>query len=101
MEAIAEKMSPYSDRQVMIEEAIEEREKLGSQIFAEFGFALLHTRTKGVTRPGFSVWLTKDKKAFHDPYFKGIMQIIGVCVIFMLLITGIYLYGYQRCIRKL
>ena len=35
------------------------------------------------------------------PYFKGIMQIIGVCVIFMLLITGIYLYGYQRCIRKL
>lgn len=72
VEAIAEKMSPYSDRQVMIEEAIEEREKLGSQIFAEFGFALLHTRTKGVTRPGFSVWLTKDKKAFHDPYFKGI-----------------------------
>ncbi len=32
----------------------------------------MHTRTKGVTRPGFSVWLTKDKKAFHDPYFKGI-----------------------------
>ena len=27
VEAIAEKMSPYSDRQVMIEEAIEERER--------------------------------------------------------------------------
>ena len=72
VEAISEEMSPYSDRQIMIQEAIEAREKLGSQIFAEFGFALLHTRTKGVTRPGFSVWLTKDKQAFCDPYFKGI-----------------------------
>ena len=27
VETIAEKMSPYSDRQVMIEEAIEERER--------------------------------------------------------------------------
>lgn len=72
VEAISEKMSPYSDRQIMIQEAIDAREKLGSQIFAEFGFALLHTRTKGVTRPGFSVWLTKDKQAFHDSYFKGI-----------------------------
>lgn len=27
VEAIAEKVSPYSDRQVMIEEAIEERER--------------------------------------------------------------------------
>lgn len=73
---IAEKMSPYGDRQVMIQEAIEERERLGSQIFAEFGFALLHTRTKGVTRPGFSVWLTKDKKAFDNPYFKGISVVL-------------------------
>lgn len=72
VEAISEKMSPYSDRQIMIQEDIDAREKLGSQIFAEFGFALLHTRTKGVTRPGFSVWLTRDHKAFHDPYFKGI-----------------------------
>lgn len=72
VEAISEKMSPYSDRQIMIQEDIDAREKLGSQIFAEFGFALLHTRTKGVTRPGFSVWLTRDQKAFHDPYFKGI-----------------------------
>lgn len=73
---IAEKMSPYGDRQVMIQEAIEERERLGSQIFAEFGFALLHTRTKGVTRPGFSVWLTKDLKAFDNPYFKGISVVL-------------------------
>lgn len=74
--AISEKMSPYGDRQVMIQEAIEERERLGSQIFAEFGFALLHTRTKGVTRPGFSVWMTKDMGAFHNPYFKGIHVVL-------------------------
>lgn len=78
--AISEKMSPYKDRQVMIQEAIEERERLGSQIFAEFGFALLHTRTKGVTRPGFGIWMTKDSKAFSDPYFKG----IGVVLVMLL-----------------
>lgn len=75
-EAISEKMSPYGDRQVMIQEAIEEREKLGSQVFAEFGFALLHTRTKGVTRPSFSVCLTRDGNAFRDPYFKGVHVVL-------------------------
>lgn len=76
VEAIAEKMSPYRDRQAMIQEAIEEREKLGSQIFAEFGFALLHTRTKGVTRPSLGICLTKDNEAFRNPYFKGIHVVI-------------------------
>ena len=80
VEAIAERMSPYGDRQAMIQEAIEEREKLGSQIFAEFGFALLHTRTKGVTRPSFSVCLTKDHEAFRDPYFKGIHVVIVMLI---------------------
>lgn len=74
--AISEKMSPYSDRQIMIQEDIEAREKLGSQIFAEFGFGLLHTRTKGVVRPSFSVCMSKDMKAFHDPYFKGINVVL-------------------------
>lgn len=74
--AISEKMSPYSDRQVMIQEDIEAREKLGSQIFAEFGFALLHTRTKGVIRPSFHVCMTKDRKAFCNPYFKGINVVL-------------------------
>ena len=74
--AVSEKMSPYSDRQVMIQDDIEAREKLGSQIFAEFGFALLHTRTKGVIRPSFHVCVTKDRKAFYDPYFKGINVVL-------------------------
>lgn len=76
VDVIARRMSPYGDRQVMIVEAIEEREKIGSQIFAEFGFALLHTRTKGVTRPSFSVCLAKDGASFADPYFKGINVVL-------------------------
>ncbi len=70
--AISEKLSPYSDRREMIREDIMRREHLSSQIFAEFGFALLHTRTKGVIRPTFGICMTKDLKAFQDPYFKGI-----------------------------
>lgn len=50
-------------------------EQISTQIFAEFGFALLHTRTKGVIRPGFSICMTKDLGAFLDPYFKGIATV--------------------------
>lgn len=74
--AISGKMSPYRDRQTMIQEDIEERERLGSQVFAEFGFALLHTRSKGVIRPSFSVCVTRDGRAFYDSYFKGISLVI-------------------------
>lgn len=70
--AIGEKLSPYSDRQEMIREDIMKREKISTQIFAEFGFALLHTRTKGVIRPSFNICMTKDLGPFEDTYFKGI-----------------------------
>lgn len=69
---IAERMSPYSDRQEMIREDITRRERISTQVFAEFGFALFHTRTKGVIRPSFGICMTKDLSEFTDPYFKGI-----------------------------
>lgn len=69
---IGEKLSPYSDRSRRIEEDLKQRERMSSQIFAEFGFALLHTRTKGVTRPVFAVCMTNDLGEFQDPYFKQI-----------------------------
>lgn len=78
--AISEKLSPYSDRSELIQEDIMKREKISSQIFAEFGFALLHARTKGVVRPSFSVCMTKDLQAFQDPYFKGI-QVVFVMLV--------------------
>lgn len=70
--AIGEKLSPYSDRREMIREDLIRREQISSQVFAEFGFALLHTRTKGVIRPSFNVCMTRDLGPFKDPYFKGI-----------------------------
>lgn len=73
--AIGEKLSPYRDRGEMIQEDIRRREKIASQIFAEFGFALLHTRTRGVIRPSFTVCMTKDLKPFRDPYFKNIQAV--------------------------
>ncbi len=73
---ISRKMSCYGDWSEEIRQDILKREKLGTQIFAEFGFGLLHTRTKGVVRPGISVCMTESKNAFADPYFKGIQVVI-------------------------
>lgn len=56
------------------------RERISSQIFAEFGFALLHTRTKGVVRPGFHVCMTRKLENFRDPYFKGIRVVFVMLV---------------------
>lgn len=78
--AIGEKLSPYSDRSELIQEDIMRREKIATQVFAEFGFALFHTRTKGVVRPCFGVCMTKDLTAFMDPYFKGINVIFVMLV---------------------
>lgn len=78
--AIGEKLTPYSDRSELIREDILRREKIATQVFAEFGFALFHTRTKGVTRPCFSVCMAKDLAAFMDPYFKGIHVIFIMLV---------------------
>lgn len=73
--AVGENMSPYRDLSEMIQEDIRKREKMSSQIFSEFGFALLHTRTKGVMRPSFHICMTKDLQLFMDPYFKGIQVV--------------------------
>lgn len=78
--AVGERMSPYSDRREMIREDILRRERISTQVFAEFGFALLHTRTKGVIRPVFSVCMTRDLQAFLDPYFKGIAVVFVMLV---------------------
>ncbi|MGN0322369.1 MAG: PTS sugar transporter subunit IIA, partial [Oliverpabstia sp.] len=56
----------------IIRDDLQKREMIGSQIFAEFGFALLHTRTRGVMRPSFTICMTKDLQSFRDPYFKNI-----------------------------
>ena len=74
--AISEKLTPYSDGRRMIQEDIIKREKLSSQVYAPFGFALLHSRTKGVIKPSFSICLAKDLGKFYHPYFQEIDVII-------------------------
>lgn len=78
--AIGEKLSPYSDRSEQIREDILRREKIATQVFAEFGFALFHARTKGVIRPSFSVCMTKDLTPFKDAYFKEISVVFIMLV---------------------
>ena len=75
-----EEISPYSDRREMIREALQRREEISSQVFAELGFALLHARTKGVIRPEFTICATHDRKPFKDPYFKEIQVVMIMLV---------------------
>lgn len=74
--AVTEKLSPYNEKRIKIQEDIRRREKLASQIIPEYDFALLHTRTKGVIKPSFSVCLTKELGAFTDSYFGSIHAVI-------------------------
>lgn len=74
--AITERLSPYNEKRLLIQEDIRRREKIASQIIPEYEFALLHSRTKGVVRPVFAVCLTKELNEFKDPFFRGIKAVI-------------------------
>jgi mannitol/fructose-specific phosphotransferase system IIA component (Ntr-type) len=74
--AITERLSPYNEKRLLIQEDIKRREKIASQIIPSYDFALLHSRTKGVIRPSFSVCLTKGLGEFTDPFFQNIHAII-------------------------
>ncbi len=74
--AITEKIAYYNDKRLLIQEDIKRREKIASQVIPEYNFALLHTRTKGVIKPSFSVCLTKDLKEFTDTYLKSVHTVI-------------------------
>ncbi len=78
--AASEQLTPYRDRQRMIQENIMEREKLASQIFPELRFALLHTRTEGVSKPNFSIMLPHNGRIFENPYFKEIQAVVVMLV---------------------
>lgn len=77
---IGERMTVQPERQEMIVAALAKREQVSSQIFAEFGFALLHARTNGVTRPGFAVCLPEGGGCFRDSYFRQISVVLVMLV---------------------
>ena len=56
----------------VIREAIEEREKLNSQIIPELGIALLHCQSKAVKEPVIISCTPRGGGSFKNPYFKGI-----------------------------
>lgn len=76
LNAMTGRITARSENRLMIQRDIMAREQLSTQIFPAFGFALLHTRTRGVVKPGFFVCLTNDLKAFSDPYFQQINVVI-------------------------
>lgn len=78
--AVSELLSPYHDRRLMIKEDIKRREKLGTQVFPDFGFALLHSKTGGVSRPSFSLCQARGFVPFTAPYFQKIGMVIVMLV---------------------
>lgn len=78
--AVSEKLTPYAAGQMMIQEDLRRREQLGSQIFPELGFALLHARSEGIRKPVFSVCQTKDGAPYTDRYFKGVCAVLVMLV---------------------
>lgn len=69
-------LTPYQEQQELIVHDLRKREKISSQIFPEFGFALLHNRSKGVSKPVFLVCVPQNHKTFSDDYFQGISLVI-------------------------
>lgn len=76
LEEISERMSPYQDRQEMIRKDIRKREALGTQVFPELEFALLHTRTEGVVKPEFALYYPESGGSFSDDYLKQVQVVI-------------------------
>jgi mannitol operon transcriptional antiterminator len=74
--AVTEKLSQHIDKRIIIQEDIKRREKIATQVIPEYDFVLLHTRTKGVLVPSFSICLTKELGSFTNPFFKGIHAVI-------------------------
>lgn len=72
LEDISQKLSPYKDQQALIEKSIRDREKIATQVYAEFEFALLHARCSGVTSPTFNIWMTESLQAFRNSYMKQV-----------------------------
>lgn len=68
--------TPYAECRRMITDALKRREAMGSQFYPDFSFALLHSRTEGVTRPVFTVWVPEDRKAFTGPGMKNVRAVI-------------------------
>jgi len=55
-----------------LRDAVEERERINSQIIPDLGIALLHCRSGAVREPVFISCTPRGSGNFKDPYFRGI-----------------------------
>ncbi len=74
--AMTEKLTIYPQRRYQIQQDVMAREHMATQVFPEFGFSLLHAKTKGTVNPSISFCYTKTIGEFQDPYFQGIQVVI-------------------------
>ena len=79
LNVIGDHLSMYRDRREVIINDIRNRERIASQIYEEYGFALLHARSTGVVRPSLAICLPEDAK-FEDPYFKEIKVVLVMLI---------------------
>ncbi len=78
--AAAQHIAQEPTNQAEIAKVIFARERLATQIFPEFGFALLHAKTDAVTEPRFCAFTAPQNEPFADDYFGGI-RIVFVMLI--------------------
>ena len=76
VERISEEMADCGSSQEEIHRDLVKREQLGTQVFPEFGFALLHTKTYGVRNPEFAVCVTENREPFSDSSLKQIGAVL-------------------------
>lgn len=80
LDKIVRQMTPYYEKQEILRDDLVSREHLFTQVIPEYGFALLHTMTKGVEKPNFSVYIPEDGEIFEDGYFQKIHSVITMLI---------------------
>lgn len=80
LKAISTIVTDDIDNQKAIIDALVQREKISTQVFAELGFALFHASTNGVSKPRVNIFITEDLEEFEDQYFKKIKTVFCMLI---------------------
>lgn len=80
LDLIGRSLSRTKELGDMIIQDLKNREAISSQVLAEFGFALLHARTKGVVEPVVTIYVPASKDIFTNAYFKKIHVVFVILI---------------------
>jgi mannitol operon transcriptional antiterminator len=78
LERVGRETGHTPEAAAMIQNGLEEREKIASQVIQELGLVLLHCRTGGVDQPVFI--LLNPEGGFQDPYYRGTKTAVAMLV---------------------